>query len=150
MAKHLNIVGMVRELQCPGCAYGPEPARCEKYTLKGEQPWGQFCAGHIASTFVSGIGRIALGLPKGFNRLGTGPGADEPKTVIRLYPDGKTPPWDKFNIAVWKLLQQDFLYVRTYAPRTNRTFVDVAQGGALDAPGLEHAIDVGPFYDEMD
>lgn len=48
------------------------------------------------------------------------------------------------------MVKDGVLFVRTYCPRVNRCYVDVVQGGALDAPGLEHAIDVGEFQDEMD
>ena len=45
-------------------------------------------------------------------------------------------------------MQDGFLFVRTYSPRTNQTFVDVIEEGALSL--VPQAIDVSKFYEEMD
>jgi hypothetical protein len=149
MTTHLKIIDMVRKFQCSGCLHGHEPESCTEYNLNNDG-FGSDCDNHRAATFVSGIGRLALGLPKGFNRYGAGPGV-EPlvKMRIRLHVDGP-PPWDKFNVPVWKMVKDGMLFVRTYVPRINACFVDVVQGVGLDAPGLEHTIDVGQFYDDID
>jgi hypothetical protein len=70
--------------------------------------------------------------------------------IIRLHQKNsvKADFWDKFNVPVWALVQEGVLFVRTYCPRTNQTFVDVIEGGTLSL--VPQAIDVAPFYEEMD
>ncbi len=154
--RKLTVVEMVEKFQCVGCLYGPGPASCEKYGLY-ENGGFAFCQGHVAATFMTGAGRLALGLPKGFNRYGEDRGRD-PETLaktavsrmlIRLHPE-RMPSWDRLNVPVWKMVQEGFLFVRTYAPRTNYCFVDVVQSTEIDAPALAGAIDVGTFYDAID
>ena len=62
--------------------------------------------------------------------------------------------WDRFNVPVWAMEgtgdDAGFLFVRTVSPRTARIFTDVIEGGTLAIPGLEHAHDVGQFYNEID
>ena len=134
---------LIEEFQCPGCIHGINPKTCQKFELNKDV---LSCANHHPSTFASGIGRIALGLPKGFNRIGQLEFL--PNTCyIRLY-EKEPPKYDKFNIPVWAMEQDGFLFVRCYCPRINATFVDVIQGGKLkDAPG---AINVGEFWGEID
>ena len=69
---------------------------------------------------------------------------------IRIHEKGtvKAEFWDKFNIPVWAMVKDGFLFVRTYAPRTNQTFVDAIEGGTLEL--VPQAIDVSKFYDAMD
>lgn len=121
---------------------------------------GDSCVGHVLGTgLFGGIGSIALGMPKGFNRPGP---ADEPgdqhmarprarnTMMIRLHisPADAPTKWDRFNIPVWALVLDGALFVRTYMPRVNATAVDVIHGGTLDM--VPDAIDVGEFYDEID
>lgn len=76
-------------------------------------------------------------------------GYDMTTVHIRLYPkDAPRPTWNKFNIAVWAMVHEGHLFVRTYSPRINRTYIDVIEGGTMDmVPG---AIDVGEFKDDID
>lgn len=90
-----------------------------------------------------GLGRIALGLPKGFNRYGPGDRLD-----IRLFLNGEAPEWDHLNVPVWAMEMGGFLFVRTYSPRINRTSVDVIENGTLDM--AKNAIDVSKFVDQID
>jgi hypothetical protein len=150
MSKKLDIVGMVEKFQCPGCSLGHEPKSCVNFVIDDYGTFGSSCRNHYAGTLIAGIGRIALGLPVGFNRYG---GCAETKAtdrmVIRLHPNW-APPWDRFNVPVWKVLEDNILYVRTYSPRNNFSCVDVIQNGALNDPMLENTIDVGQFHDEID
>lgn len=92
---------------------------------------------------MMGFGRLALGLPKGFNRYGIGD-----KMSIRLFQKGKKPAWNNLNVAVWAIVENGFLFVRTYSPRVNYCTIDVVEGGDLSmVPG---AIDVSKFFDEID
>lgn len=142
-----RLLKMVEEYQCPGCMHGCSPKTCDKYKL-ATGGYGSWCDGHRPSTFMMNVGRIALGLPKGFNRYGSGVDPEpRQKTTIRLFA-AVTPVWDKFNVAVWKMVKDGALFVRTYSPRVNACYVDVIDGGTLDmAPG---AVDVGPFWEEID
>jgi hypothetical protein len=137
--KRLTLVEMVERFQCPGCLHGPTPSDCDKFKL-GESG----CDGHVAGTFISSLGRIALGLPKGFNRFGA---RDE--LSVRLFAEG-TPLWDHLNVPVWKMHVEGFLFVRTYLPRVNGCFVDVIQS-PKELPGImDRAIDVATFIGEVD
>lgn len=139
---------MVEEFQCPGCVAGMDIG-CGKFKLWKE--YGASCEGHVAGTRsnLSRGGRFNLGLPRGFNKLGDFNSINEnSRVLIRLWVKGTKPEWDKFNVAVWSMEEDGYLFVRTFSPRINCSFVDVIQGGKLaDAPG---AINVAPFKDEMD
>jgi hypothetical protein len=150
---------MVEEFQCPGCTLGG-PTICEKYKLHviegNNGPFKGFhCQSHSAGTFMSMAGRIALGLPKGFHRYGGSvppshykDGLDAHPMTIRLHLTSDSIKWDDFNIPVWALVQNGYLFVRTYSPRTNQTAVDVVKNGTLEL--VPEAVDVSKFYDEMD
>lgn len=145
----MNVEGMVELFQCPGCVIGGSTT-CGKFKLKLCEEGGGFCESHVLGTMMTGAGHIALGLPKGFNR----PGPDDSrqqtrnKMDIRLWTTGKAPRWDLLNVPVWALENEGFLFVRTYLPRINCTFLDVVEGGRLaQAPA---AIDVGLFRAEID
>ena len=44
-----------------------------------------------------------------------------------------------------------FLFVRTYMPRLNGSFIDVIKGAKKsDFPALEKALDVATFIDDID
>jgi len=147
MKKRLTVVAMIGEFQCPGCVYGPDPKSCSQYKYEEHEHVGSACcATHCAGTRILGIGRVVLGLPRGFNRYGTSD--DMP---IRLYEKGHPKGvWNPFNVPVWKMMWEGFLLVRTYSPRVNRSYIDVIQGGNIDDPALKNAYDVGAFYNEID
>jgi hypothetical protein len=91
-------------------------------------------------------GLLCLGLPKGFCRVAGHKDKSEPH--VRIFPKGSTPEWDDFNVPVWAMVRDNFLFVRTFMPRIDGTVVDVVEGGTLDL--VPKAIDVGKFVDEMD
>jgi len=135
-------IEMIEEFQCPGCTCGG-PKTCDKLKLHVSVSVGTWCESHSAGTFMLGLGRIALGLPKGFHRYGPGD-----KMEIRLFLAGEKPEWDHLNVAVWAMVIGGFLFVRTYSPRVNRCSTEVISGGDLGmVPG---ALDVGKFIDEID
>lgn len=142
-------LAMIEEHQCPGCFNGHSPESCRAYEPVHNE--GSFrCKNWHPSTFMGRVGRIALGLPKGFCRTGIADFAGkEPPVYMRLYTSAdKKNSYDKFNVAVWAMEKNGYLYVRCYCPRVNWTFVDVIKGGKLDlAPG---AINVGEFINEID
>lgn len=144
---------MIDEFQCPGCIHGHGTETCPKFELKDERNGGKphffACKNWRPSTFMGGVGRLCLGLPKGFTRTGMVEFGDKSFDYIRLYekPEDLS-SYDKFNIPVWAIVVKGYLYVRCYSPRNNWLFVDVVKGGKLEhAPG---AINVGEFYEEID
>jgi len=138
---------IVKEFQCAGCVCGMD-TNCGRY--KTEPSWGFVCRSHVLGTCsLPYVGSFALGLPKGFCRPGfDSNGENRNKMDIRLWKAGNVPAWDKFNVAVWAMERDGFLFVRTFAPRVNQTWVDVIDGGTLAM--CPNAINVGEFYDEID
>jgi hypothetical protein len=138
---------MVEAFQCPGCVAGMN-IKCGAFDL--EVDGGMFrCNGHCAGTVFAGpmgATTIVLGLPRGFHRLGPQAHSKTPK--MRLWVKGSRPDWDKYNVPVWAMEKDGFLFVRTFMPRNNYPMIDVIEGGTLDmCPG---AINVGEFYEEIE
>lgn len=151
---------MVKEFQCPGCINGTDPKTCPKYELfedYNENPKLFHCKNWRPSTFMGGVGRLCLGLPKGFLRTGMVEFHDKPFTYLRLYetPENR-PEYDRFNIPVWAMEKDGYLYVRCFSPRNCWIFVDVIKDGKIEMASFkngkyEHqAINVGEFFDEID
>lgn len=150
---------MVEKFLCIGCTCGG-PTTCQKYNIERLSYGGFHCSSHSAGTFFSSIGRIALGLPKGFNRYGgsvppshlkegnSESARDKSPMLIRLFSKENKISWDKFNVPVWAMVKDGYLFVRTDCPRINLVYVDVVKGGTLEM--VPSAIDVSKFYDEMD
>jgi len=157
---------MIEKFQCLGCTCGYRTDECDQFDFTNMQT-GCWCLGHSAGTFMSGAGKIALGLPKGFNRVGTIKTGFETEsdrnarrsTNIRLMTE---PPkveqnedgegksyYDEFNVPVWAMEEDGYLFVRVMCPRINYTYVDVIKGGKF-SDICPNAIDVGEFHDEID
>lgn len=140
---------MVKEFQCPGCVCGISPKDCEKYKPTAES--GFRCENHVLGTVILPMpGNIALGLPKGFNRPGWEYGAKTTanQMLIRCWVAGTHPDWDQFNVAVWALEKDGFLFVRTFMPRVNWSAVDVIENGTRAL--CPTAVNVNEFYEGMD
>jgi len=110
-----NIKNFIENYQCSGCVCGSDISCFEKSD-------GIECKKHIAGTLVSGIGKILLGMPHGFNRLGQ---AENMKiNGFKTLSDGWG--YNKFNIPVWKYLdEQNNTIVRGLSPRINAPFLHV-------------------------
>ena len=148
---------MVEEFQCPGCTCGYKTDECDAFDFT-DQPAGCWCLGHSAGTIMLGLGKIALGLPKGFNRVGTiKTGFEDEKdrntkrsTNIRLtVTPPKESPYDELNVPVWAMEKDGYLFVRVMAPRINYNWVDVIKGGKFEEI-CPDAINVANFIDEID
>lgn len=141
---------LVEKFQCPGCVAGSN-TRCGVYQADTDAG-GVRCVSHVLGTIVMPIGNIALGLPKGFCRPGVNWETDPPRSKsrikVRLWKAGTDPGWDQYNVAVWALEREGFLYVRTYLPRVNDAFVDVIEKGTLAL--VPSAMNVADFYEEFD
>jgi hypothetical protein len=138
---------MIENFQCPGCILGGN-TQCGSFDMLDDSGMVH-CKKWRPSTFLGRVGRIVLGLPKGFTRTGSVEFGDKPFTYIRLYESPeKMMKYDKFNVAVWAMEQDGYLFVRCYSPRNNWLFVDVIKDGKMEhVPG---AVNVGDFYDEID
>lgn len=142
---------MVEKFQCPGCVLGSSTS-CGRY--KPEGTYGQ-CMNHCIGTRVLGGHPFALGLPKGFRIPGwnssDGPQPFEHRQTLflRFFKKGThNLPWDSKNVAVWAMVEEGYLFVRTYQPRIDLTSIDIIEGGTLDmCPG---ALDVSKFLEEID
>ena len=153
---------MIEKFQCPGCTCGLNTKECDLFDFTDHET-GCWCMGHSAGTMmgVPGMGfiKFALGLPKGFNRVGTiktGFEDEEDRnrrrsTNIRLQVDPKKiiNSYNNFNVPVWAMEQDGYLFVRVMCPRINYNYVDVIKGGKFEEI-CPNAIDVGKFVEEID
>lgn len=146
---------MINEFQCPGCVRGSGTDGCPGLSVQPEA--GAACDGHVPGTSALHGPLWSIGLPKGFNQVGArwvrgdaSPG--EPRagrSYIRLWLKGEKPSfWGMYNVPVWALVKDGYLFVRTYSPRTNFGYVDVIEGGTLDM--VPNAINIEPHLDDMD
>ena len=142
---------MISDFQCLGCMLGSDPSDCESFKFDAEEapPLNFFrCSAHCPGTIFMPGGRIYLGMPKGFNKVGALP-TEGTSNTIRLWLKNNVPVWDKLNIPVWAMEHNGFLFVRTYMPRINEGWVDVIEGMAFDdlPVGVINVID---FIEEID
>ena len=117
-----HIVKAVEEYQCPGCFYG---INSECYEISKDQS----CDKHVSGTMANLIGKLFIGMPKGFNRLG-----EFHKTKINIfekYDDGWG--YNLFNVPVWKHLDKhNNTLVRGICPRINHPFIHVFLEDCID------------------
>lgn len=116
-----NIKNAVEKYQCPGCVCGSDISCFEAMS------YSKGCGRHVAGTLLMPhIGKIFLGMPKGFNRIGKG------EATIRIFEEYED-NYNVWNVAVWKYLSKDnHTFVRTLCPRTNTAFVDVFLKNCID------------------
>ena len=112
-----NIKKAIENYQCPGCVVG-----CDISCFKPHNG-GIGCGKHLAGTMIYPIaGKIFLGLPKGFNRLGS-----FDSMIPRIYEKCSTDQYDPLNIPAWKYFdaEQGCTIVRGMSPRINKPFLDI-------------------------
>jgi len=115
----------IEEYQCSGCTNGSSIS-CFSPNENG----GLGCGRHSAGTFVSSIGKIFLGMPKGFNRLGVHPGLKP--FVFDTFENSKW-EYDMWNIPVWKYLNKDgHTMVKGLMPRINEPFIHIYLENCID------------------
>jgi hypothetical protein len=115
----------IEEYQCSGCISG-----CNISCFKPNVHGGIGCGEHYSGTIISFIGKIFLGMPKGFNRLG-----NHEKLKPNIYDTYESSEWkyDIFNIPVWKYLSKDgHTFVRGIMPRRNETFIHIFLENCID------------------
>ena len=143
---------MIEKFQCPGCTLGGDT---DCGTLKFEElGYGMFrCSAHSAGTILMGAGKIALGLPKGFNKVGALSNSlthRDFSTNIRLVFNPEVfPRFDRINIPVWAMEEKGYLFIRTYCPRINYGYVDVIKGGKIEEL-CPDTVNPKDFYEEID
>ncbi len=111
-----SVKNAVEDYQCSGCGIGGD-ITC----YKNENIVGKGCSAHSAGTFMGGIGKIFLGMPKGFNRLG--------ETDLKIYmftSFEKHGGYDKFNVPAWKHVnEKGHTIVRGISPRINKPWIHI-------------------------
>jgi len=116
--KENKLKELVETYQCMGCSEGNDIS-----CYRVHEAWGIGCGNQRAGTFLKPFGKIFLGMPKGFNRLGQ---YNEQRIIIIEDAEGV---YDKFNIPVWKYLDKNSnTLVRGLSPRTNYAFVHIFPG----------------------
>ena len=123
------VKSFVEKYQCPGCGCGGDSSCYEKSREKGA---GIECGKHTAGTIVgastTGVMKIFLGLPTGFNHLG--PFAEIKVWIFLNFEDGWG--YNKFNVPVWKFKDDSGnTIVRGISPRTNVPFLHIFTGDCL-------------------
>ncbi len=113
----------IKKYQCCGCVCGTAIDHCfEKSNTLA-------CDRHCAGTRILGLGKIFLGMPKGFSRLGL-----DDRMSIWIYQDVKNFKYDKFNIPVWKHKNKEgHIFVRGFMPRMNTGFLQVFLAGDFNS-----------------
>ena len=113
--------------QCPGCIGGHDTT-CYKKSGNSVA-----CGEHRAGTLILPGGKVFLGMPKGFNRLGVGFG-DEKNLKIEMFESFEQADWyNEFNIPVWKHIDENGnTLVRGLSPRTNQPFLHIYLEDCMD------------------
>lgn len=130
----------IETYQCPGCVCGSDISCYKKgYYLE--------CASHVVGTIISDIGRILLGMPKGFCRLGV---CDKIEFFIFDPEEAYDYIYNTYNIPVWKYLDRyGNTIVRGLSPRINNSWIHIYLENYIDQ--IENCIEITQAdVDEMD
>lgn len=113
----MKINKLVKKYQCMGCV-GDNEGCFKKDTL------GIGCEKHCAGTRIIPLGKILLGITKGFTRYGI---CEKSQMVIfqDLKQQNQQYSYDKFNIPVWKHLEDTTCFIRGLMPRVNEPFLHI-------------------------
>lgn len=119
------IPSIVEEFQCSGCSKGGD-------CYKPKSDLNIACDKHSPGTFVMGQGKILLGFPKGFNRLGVC--ETIAINIFKTYDDMKK-EWnlDMFNVPIWKHLDSNGnTIIKGISPRILYPFIHIVVEDCLD------------------
>ena len=119
---------------CPGCTVGSSPDEaCFK-------PGPNGCESHCPGTHVFPANyTCVLGLPKGFNRVGSM--GQENKTQVWIFKSFNElqkvwKGYDKFNIPVWAHVDNyGNTLVRVFQPRLGTSYIHIILEDCLTGPG---------------
>lgn len=155
--KQLSRIEMITEFQCPGCSCGTWAKDCDQLKIDTQTEEGSFrgsfrCSSHHAGTIMVGFGKILLGMPVGFNKIRA------EKVLIHLADQDNFCSFNRFNIPVWVMEKDGFLFVRVFCPRISLSHILVIQGETVeslakywnDTIPMPTVIDVSKFIDEID
>lgn len=126
-----NIKEAIEEYQCSGCISGSDIS-CFVKNGSG----GVGCGQHLAGTLITGIGKIYLGMPKGFCRHG-----EQNNLFMRIFKTfddykmdcDEMPKYDIFNVPVWKHLNKEgHTLIRGLRPRKNEGFIVIVLENCID------------------
>ena len=123
-----NIKKAIKEYQCSGCINGYDPVESDCFKPRDT---GCGCGAHRAGTFMLAVGKLFLGMPKGFNRLGKD--NDMHPYIFDDFKNQYGEGYDKFNVPVWKYLDKfGNTIVRGLQPRLNLPFLHIHLGNHMD------------------
>lgn len=122
----------VETYKCPGCVCGSSVEdECYNFHVGNGD-----CIAHVAGTYATSIGKILLGMPRGFDRL-------EPLETknwkgFKIFKNEQNferdfKGYNKFNVPVWKYLDEHGnTLIRGIMPRINCPFIHIFLGNRLD------------------
>jgi hypothetical protein len=121
-----NVKKSIEEYQCSGCTCGSNTS------CFVARDYGCGCSKHSAGTFVMPmVGKVFLGMPKGFNRLGSF-GEMKPY-IFENFDNSGWGDYDTFNVPVWKYLSKEgHTFVRGLQPRKNEPFIHIFLENCMD------------------
>jgi len=134
----LEIKNAIESYQCPGCVVGSDITCFEK----ADNDKG--CNKHVAGTMIFPIiGKIFLGMSKGFNRIGSY--NEMPLQIFEYYEDFG---YNHLNIPVWKHLNENgHTLIRGISPRINKPFLHVILEDCMEKV---NCIDAESFLNQID
>jgi len=122
----MNNKEAVEEYQCTGCINGPFETCFKKNKLS------QSCESHISGTTFMPIGKVFLGMPKGFNHIGN---CEMIINIFNSFEEFLKSGFkiDSLNVPVWKFLDDNGnTLVRGLSPRINSPFLYVILGNHIN------------------
>jgi hypothetical protein len=121
-----KLKNVIEEYQCSGCING-----CGIKCFESNGNGGIGCGKHMAGTFVMQIGKIFLGMPRGFNRLGVQ--AELVPLIFETFESFDWGQYDKWNVPTWKYLSKEgHTFVRGIVPRKNEPFLHIFLENCID------------------
>jgi hypothetical protein len=118
----------IERYQCPGCVVGGD---IDCYEC--EDTYGIQCTRYVCGTMIVPIvGKIFLGMPKGFCRLG-----EDRNQKIQIFNDYKhlKEGWTygTYNVPVWKYKDEhENILIRGLSPRINKPFLHIILEDCFD------------------
>lgn len=124
-----SVKNAIENYQCAGCVNGPALTCYLKNNSFGLQ-----CDQHAPGTIIMPIvGRVFMGLPTGFNRIG-----DSKNCTVHIFESFTEDQYNMYNVPVWKHLnKKGHTLVRVYVPRLNHSRVEIFLENCLDKISCE-------------
>ena len=131
----MTIEETVKEYQCSGCVNGHDLS-CYKKDAGGTI--GRACSVHYPGTFIIGVGKILLGMPKGFNHLGAFDWKNVGFGIFSTYDEFIAEyhhilDQPKYSVPVWRYRNEaGHTFLRIYSPRVNAPAIVVVLEDCID------------------